>query len=137
MGGIVNLFSVKETSSVSGLEHKELVYRKKLVLMQRKARRRKVWFRVLNRVERGIVNLTIRCVDRVRSSKLAAMLRNIVGRLEEALRSRVDRFMVKIGQPLARKIACLAVSWGNRDALNWVVDTRFARYLTVVHMNDS
>lgn len=84
-----------------------------------------------------MISLTIRCVDRVRSSKLAAMLRDIVERLEEALRGRVERLMVEVGWPLAQKMADYAFSWGNRDALNWAFDARFARYLTVVRMNDS
>lgn len=111
--------------------------RSELDLIRRKARRRRVWFKVLSRVERGLVSLTIRCVDRVRSSKLAAILEKIVERLTEALRSRVDRLMEEVGWPLARKMAYLAVSWGNRDALNWALGARFARYLTVLHMNDS
>lgn len=76
-------------------------------------------------------------MERVRSSTLAAMLKNIVERLTEALRSRVEKLMVKVGRPLARKIAYWAVSWGNRNALNWASEARFARYLAVVHMNNS
>jgi len=88
-------------------------------------------------MERGLVNLTVKCVDRVRSSRLAAMLRIIVKRLEMALRSRVERLMVKVGWPSARRMAYFAVSWGNLDALNWASDAEFARYLTVIHMNHS
>ena len=88
-------------------------------------------------MERGLVSLTIRCVDQVRSSKLAAMLRNVVERLEEALRSRVERLMVEVGWPLAQKLAYLAGSWGNQNALNWAFDTKFARHLTITCMNDS
>ena len=117
--------------------HIELFSTRILVLIRRKAQRKKVWFKSLSRVERGLISLTIKCVDRVRSSKLAAMLRNIVERLEEALRSRVERLMVEVGWPLAQKLAYLAVSWGNRDALNWTFDAKFARYLTIAGMNDS
>lgn len=88
-------------------------------------------------MERGLIGLTIRCVDRVRSSKLAALLESIVERLREMLKSNVDRLMEEVGWPLAQKSAYLAVSWGNRNALNWAVDTEFARYLAVARMNDS
>ena len=88
-------------------------------------------------MERSLVSLTIKCVDRVRSFKLAAMLRNIVQRIEEALRSRVERLMVEIGWPSAQKLADLVFSWGNQDALNWAFDAKFARHLTIVSMNDS
>jgi len=66
-----------------------------------------------------------------------AMLRSIVERLEAALRSRVEKLMVKVGWPLAQKLARLAYSWGNQNALNWTLDAKFARYLTVIYMNDS
>jgi hypothetical protein len=75
-------------------------------------------------------------VDRVQSPKLAAMLKNIVKRLKDALRSAVDRLMNEVGRPLARKLAYLAVSLGNQNALNWAFDTKFAKYLTIMHMND-
>lgn len=130
-------FGVGDLSTVDGVEHTELFSRRELLLIRREALRRAVWFKVLSRVERGLVSLTIRCVERVQSSKLTAILRNIVGRLEDALSSRVDKLMGEVGWPLARKIAHLAVSWGNRDALKWVLNARFARYLTVVRMNDS
>ena len=76
-------------------------------------------------------------MDQVRSSTLTAMLRSIVERLEAALRSRVEKLMVKVGWPLAQRLAHFAVSWGNRDASNWPLDAEFARYLTVIHINNS
>ena len=88
-------------------------------------------------MEQGLISLTIRCVDQVRSSKLAAMLRIIVERLEAALRSSVERLMVKVGWPLAQRLARLASSWGNQHAWNWAFDAKFARHLTIVHMNHS
>jgi len=88
-------------------------------------------------VEQGLISLTIRCVDQVRSSTLAAMLRSIVERLEAALRSRIERLMVAVGWPLAQKLARLASSWGNQNAWNWALDAKFARHLTIVHMNHS
>ncbi|MDH5461846.1 MAG: hypothetical protein OEX09_06470, partial [Candidatus Bathyarchaeota archaeon] len=60
-------------------------------MIRQKAWRKKVWLKALNSVERGLVSLTIRCVDQVRSSTLIAMLRSIVERLEAALRSRVEK----------------------------------------------
>lgn len=122
---------------ISEVEHTKLFSRGSLLSIRRKAQRKRVWFKVLSPIERGLISLTIRCVDRVRSSKLVAMLRNVMERLEEALRSRVERLMVEVGWPLARKIAYYAFFWGNRDALNWALDASFARYLTVAHMNES
>jgi len=108
-----------------------------LVLIRQKAWRKKVWLKALNSVERGLVSLTIRCVDQVRSSTLIAMLRSIVERLEAALRSRVEKLMVKVGWPLAQRLARLASSWGNQNALSWTLDAKFARHLTIMHLNNS
>jgi hypothetical protein len=88
-------------------------------------------------VERGLINLTIRCVDQVQSSTLTAILNRIVEDLEAMVRSRVKRLMVTVGWPLAQRLAHLAASWGNPNALTWALDATFARHLTIVHMNNS
>jgi hypothetical protein len=129
-------FSVKRCVMTEE-EDRELLSRIDLVLVRRKAWRKRVWFKVLNSVERGLVSLTIRCVEHVRSSTLATMLRRIVERLETALKSRVEKSMVTVGWPLAQRLARLAFSWGNQTALNWTFDAKFARHLTIVHMNNS
>lgn len=99
--------------------------------------RKRVWFRVLDRVERGIGDLTIRCVDVVRSSMLARMLRPVIEKLMDAMKSKVEKLMEKIGWSSAQKIAYLAVSWGNHKALNWAFDLGFAKYLTITCINTS
>ena len=53
---------------ISCLSTKDLSEAKKSAL------RRGVWFRSLSRVERGIIDLTVRYVDNVKSSKLAKVL---------------------------------------------------------------
>lgn len=106
-----------------------------LVSVRRVAMRKRVWFSVLGRVERGIVNLTIRCVEEVRSVKLAMIVEAIVDKLEEAVRSRVERLMGSVGSSLAQMIAEIAVSWGNVEAVEWASDRGFIRYVTVMEMN--
>ena len=108
-----------------------------LVSIRRVAMRRHVWFSVLGRVERAIVNLTIRCVEEVRSVKLAMIVKAIVDKLKLAMRSRVERLMVTVGSSLARTIAEIAVSWGNLEAVEWASDRGFIRYVTVMEMNRS
>jgi len=74
-------------------------------------------------------------VDRVRSAKLARIVTAIVDKLEEAVRSRVERLMGSVGGSLARRIAEIAVSWGNLEAEKWALDKGFIRYVTVMKMN--
>ncbi len=106
-----------------------------LVSVRRLAMRRRVWFKVLSRMERAVVSLTIRCVDRIRSAKLAMIVKAIVDKLNEAVRSRVERLMGSVGSSLARAIAEIAVSWGNLEAVKWAIDRGFIRYVTVMEMN--
>jgi len=93
------------------------------------ALRRGAWFRVLNRVERGIIDLTVRYVDCIRSKRLAKVVTAIMEKLQYALESVVGRLMRTVGLPLARKLSDIAVSWGNRLASTWADDLAFARFL--------
>ena len=101
----------------------------KLATAKKAAFRRRVWFRVLNRVERGIVDLTMRYVDDVKSSKLANVLTAIMEKLQQATESMAERLVRTVGVPLAKKISVIAVNWGNVSASKWAEDTAFARYL--------
>ena len=89
------------------------------------------WFRTLNRVERGIIDLTVRYVDNVKSAKLAKVLTAIMDKLHFAMESTLDKMVRTIGLPLARKISDLAVSWGNRIASKWAEDRTFAKFLVL------
>jgi hypothetical protein len=100
-----------------------------LVEARKVAQRRGVWFRVLNRVERGIVDLTVKVVDCIKSGRLAKVLEAIVEKLQLALENKADRLVRNIGLPLARKISNIAVSWGNLLASKWAEDLAFARFL--------
>ncbi len=100
-----------------------------LLQTKRLALRRGIWFKILNRVERGIIDLTVKCVDDIRSVKLAKVVTAIIDKLHFAVESTVDRLVRTIGLSLARKISNIAVNWGNRLASIWADDRAFARFL--------
>jgi hypothetical protein len=100
------------------------------------ALRRGVWFKALSRIERGVLDLTIKCVDHVRSAKLLEVLIAIVEKLEQATESMVDRLMRVVGIPLSQKVSGLAVSWGNVSAKSWASDLSFAVFLAVMNKNN-
>jgi hypothetical protein len=106
-----------------------------LVQAKRVALRRHVWFRSLSLVERGIVDLTVQCVDRIRSGKLAKLLTAIMDKLQSAMESMVERLVRTIGVPLAEKISRLAAGWGNVSAKSWASDLSFAVFLVVMQRN--
>jgi hypothetical protein len=97
--------------------------------------RRGVWFRVLSRLDRGLVDLALRVLKGIRSRTLVTTLWSIVQRLTEALEGRVSWMMRRIGDPLAEKISRIAQGWGNRSAREWAKDRGFVRYLTILSMN--
>ena len=109
--------------------------RAELVRVRRMAVRRGVWFKVLSRIERLQVDLTIKVVERVRSLMLARALRSILKKLFEAMESRISRLMREVGLPLARRLSVIAENWGYRYAEKWVNDPGFIKFLAVTYMN--
>jgi hypothetical protein len=103
----------------------------KLASAKRVAFRRGVWFRVLNRLERGVVDLTMRYVDEVKSSKLARVLTAIMEKLVQATESIIESLVRTVGRELAKKASDVAVGWGYSSAWAWSCDSGFARYLAV------
>jgi len=102
-----------------------------LAQTKKHALRHGVWFGALSRVERGIIDLTVKCVDSIKSVKLAKLVTAIICKLQSAMESTVDRMVRTIGLSLTRKISSIAVSWGNHLASKWAGDLGFARFLAV------
>jgi hypothetical protein len=109
--------------------------REALAKLRLKARRRGVWFRDLKHSERKLLDLTIRVVQRVRSFKLAKLVSRIVGKLCEAMESRVHRLMRTEGRRMAEKLSKIGQAWGNRAARSWAKDRGFMQYLTVTNLS--
>jgi hypothetical protein len=98
--------------------------------------RRGLWFKVLSAVERAVVDLTLKVVERVRSSVLKEALKSIASKVVEALKSRSfkERAMA-IGRALAERIARVAERLGNKRAREWAEDPSFVMYLGVSWLN--
>ena len=103
-----------------------------LVEVRRKALRRGVWFKALDRVERGILCLTARIVDRVESAVLGIELVKILSKLRDALKSGFVRRMEEFGLRRARMLAAQAVAWGYGAARGWAWNPGFVRYVTLL-----
>ena len=100
-----------------------------------KALRRRVWFRALSRVERCIVDLTIRCVEKVRSPFLARTILNIINKILKTLESGFLQKVNKVGSAIAEKVSRIALGWGNVSASSWKHDSDFIRFLGVSLVN--
>jgi len=103
--------------------------------MRRKAIRKGVWFKALDNVERGILSLTARLVDRVESAVLGVELVKILNKLRDALKSGFVKQMEAFGFKRARELAKLALQWGYGAAQVWASDLCYVRYLTLIEMN--
>ena len=109
--------------------------RTQLIKLRIKAIRAGVWFRALHRIDRVLVDLTIRVADNIRSVSLAKCIFVVVGKLEGLLESSVLKSLRLIGRPFAEKISLTAQKWGNASAKNWVADSSFAFFLAIMHIN--
>jgi len=98
--------------------------------------RRGLWFKVLSAVERAVVDLTLKVVERVRSSVLKEVLKSIASKVVEALKSRSfkERAMA-IGRALAERLVRIAERLGNKSAREWAEDPSFVMYLGVSWLN--
>lgn len=102
-----------------------------------RALRRRVWFKVLSRVERGIVDLTIRCVEKIRSPILTRVIFDIVRKVLKTLESKFLENVNKAGSAIAEKVCRIALGWGNVSASSWKHDSGFIRFLGVNAVNKS
>lgn len=107
-----------------------------LVKLRLKAMRAGVWFRSLPRIDRVLVDLTIKVADIIRSPHLARSILSIVGKLEGILESRLQRAVREIGLPIAHKLSLFAQKWGNKTAQKWENDEGYARYWAVIKLNE-
>src|SRR5712691_10054810 len=104
---------------------KEPITREVLVGMKTRGLRRRVWYRALDRMERGLVDLTIRWVDKVRSGRMTETLMRILAKLAQALETGMGRVLGR-GRVLAARASELAVGWGNGSAFAWRYDGSYA-----------
>jgi hypothetical protein len=101
-----------------------------------KAMRAGVWFRALPRIDRVLIDLTIKVASNIRSFTLARNLLAVIRKLEGLLEGSLSRALREVGFPLAQKLSLTAQKWGNTSARNWVSGSSFAFFLAVLHIND-
>lgn len=108
-----------------------------LANLRKRALRKGLWFRVLNGIERGIVDLTIKLAKEPKSRQLLATLDSIVRKLADAIRLGFLYIAETIGKPIAEQRVRAALSWGNKGAIEWLKDRSFVQFLGLMAINDS
>lgn len=123
------MYETKKNGAFNFLEKTQLIK------LKQKAMRAGVWFRALPRIDRVLVDLTIKVTDDVRSSLLAKSILAIAGKLEGLLESNLARAIREIGLPLAHKLSQFAQQWGYTAAGKWADDIGYARFWAVMKLN--
>jgi hypothetical protein len=123
----VNNLSLKKVSG--------LIESRQLVVLRRRAMRAGVWFRRLPRIDRVLVDLTIRVAESIRSVMLADSLLSVARKLEGLLESRICRFIRRESFSLMCDASLAGLKMGNTSASGWSSDLSFGRFLAVMKYN--
>jgi len=107
-----------------------------LIKLKLKAIRAGVWFRALPRIDRALVDLTIKVTNNIRSITLAKNILAVTRKLEGFLESSLLRAFREVGLPLAQKLSLVAQKWGNTSAENWSSNSSFINFLAVMYINE-
>ena len=107
-----------------------------LIKLRLKAIRAGVWFRALPRIDRVLVDLTIKVASNIRSFTLAKNILAVTRKLEGLLESSLLRAFREVGLRLAQKLGSLAQRWGNSSAESWPSISSFIKFLAVMHINE-
>ena len=105
-----------------------------LIRIKHKAIRLKVWYK-LNNIERTIIDLTIKCVNKIKSIKLKNVILKILNKIKEIFENDFLNKIYENGLKEIIKIIKIAYSWGNRNSLNWIKDKSFIFYLGIKKIN--
>ena len=112
------------------------INKNQLIKLRLKAKRAGVWFRALPRIDRVLVDLTIRVATSVRSATLARNILAVTKKLEGLLESSLLRAFRGIAFKLAQKLSAIAQKWGNTSAKRWASNVSFVTFLAVMHINE-
>ena len=107
-----------------------------LIKLRLKAMRAGVWFRALPRIDRALVDLTIKVTNNIRSITLAKNILAVTRKLEGFLESRLLRAFREVGLPRAQKLSLVAQKWGNTSAESWSSESSFINFLAVMYINE-
>ena len=125
------MFETAQQNSTS-----DFLSKAQLVKLKLKAMRAGVWYRALPRIDRVLVDLTIKVANTIRSPHLARSILSVAGKLESLLESKLQRAIREIGLPIAHKLSIFAQKWGNVAAEKWASDEGFARYWAAIKLNE-
>jgi 5-carboxymethyl-2-hydroxymuconate isomerase len=112
-----------------------LITRQGLTRLRSRACKNGAWYEALSKTERAIVDLTIRCVETIRSPILSRAITKIVGKLSQTLQKTFQERAQEIGAVISKRITEIAQNWGNKKSSEWETDDNFIKFLGVTALN--
>ncbi len=106
-----------------------------LLTLKQKALRRGLWYKAINRLDRLLVNLTLKVSRNIQSKTLLTELLVVVQKLQTASESKLEHAIRTVGFPLAQKLSIFAKNWHCTLAEKWATDKGFACYLAIMNLN--
>ncbi|MEM1995215.1 MAG: hypothetical protein QXW32_07100 [Nitrososphaerales archaeon] len=106
-----------------------------LIWFQSRLMRSRRYRRVLGLVDRRILNLTIDLAKKGLVKVISRALLNVLGSILMKACSFAKRFtdlLADFGEPILLDVCRVAASWGNPDAVKWLLDKGFAAYLALL-----
>lgn len=103
--------------------------------LRNRALRVGVYFRRLTRVERAIVDLSIKCQAKFKSKTFVKTISAIVAKILQALSNTFMAKVLRIGREMAGRASKTAQSWGNMPAAAWKDDPRFILYMGITALS--
>lgn len=107
-----------------------------LTNLRTKAFRKKIWYDALTDQERVLTGLIIKHVKIVKNVVLATVIGRIMGKLVYAIKNSFLDRIEQLGKPIALAMAKGAYSCGNKDALKWMENLNYIRYLGLMAYYD-
>ena len=94
------------------------------------ALRKRTWFKALDKLERGILNLTIKFVEKLKSQVLAGHIVKILAKLRDAAKCAFTRHVESYGYMKLRETVEQALGLGY-DSSGWIRDLGFAEWFAL------
>ena len=109
--------------------------RQSLKKIKCRALRSKIWYKALSKVERSLISLTIKCVEKVRSHTLAKAISGIIAKILKVLENGFMEKAEKVGREISESLIVVAERWGNKACLVWMHKEAFIKFLGVNALN--
>jgi hypothetical protein len=105
----------------------------KLIKLKKTSMRSDNWFKILQRIDRVLIELTTKIANVIQSNKLTQSLIALAKKLAVTLQRNLSRAQSEVNLPLAKKFSGMVQRRGNVSAEMWV-STIFANFLTVIRV---